>query len=96
MPEIYKILDTNKNIQKIILIGESGHEIYERYNDSRFTLAESLEEAVHIMQESAENIAHESGQKTIALMSPSAASFDMFNDVYDRGTQFTELIKSLK
>ncbi|NLD22238.1 MAG: hypothetical protein GX664_07190 [Bacteroidales bacterium] len=33
---------------------------------------------------------------SVVLMSPAAASFDMFENVYDRGGQFQKLISELK
>jgi len=87
LPEIYEILQA-KNIKKIILLGESGHELAKQYSDDRFQLAESLEDAV--------TAAHTTATPgDIVLMSPSAASFDMFENVYDRGDQFKSLVGSL-
>ena len=89
LPEIYEILQA-QNIQSIILIGESGHELAKRYQDDKFTLAESLEEAVNLAKEKAEK-----KPDSIVLMSPAAASFDMFKNVYDRGEKFQLLISNL-
>ncbi len=89
LPEIYEILKAPQ-IKKIILIGESGHELAKKFEDSRFILAESLKEAIETAKNEAEKIA-----PSIIVMSPSAASFDMFNSVYDRGDQFKNLIASL-
>ena len=88
-PEIYEILKS-KNIAKIILMGESGHDIAKKYQDDRFIIVESLKEAILTAKKAAEAIA-----PAIVLMSPSAASFDMFQNVYDRGAQFQDLIKNL-
>ena len=87
LPEIYEILQSPQ-IKSIILMGESGHELAKRYNDSRFILAESLEEAVNLARQEAKRI-----KPAIILMSPAAASFDMFENVYDRGTKFQALVK---
>lgn len=88
LPEIYDILQA-KNISKIILIGESGHALAEKYpDDHRFQIAESLEEAVQTARESAT-------PGTVVLMSPAAASFDMFENVYDRGNQYKLLVENL-
>ena len=92
LAEIYDILKA-PNIKTIILMGESGHEINNRYSDSRFVLVESLEEAVAKATEAA---AEESDRKAVVLMSPSAASFDMFENVYDRGAKFQSLVKALQ
>lgn len=88
LPEIYETISA-KNIKKIILMGESGHELAKKYQDSRFILAESLEEAVNSAKKEAENLSN-----SIVLMSPSAASFDMFENVYDRGAKFQNLVNS--
>ena len=89
LPEIYEILKSPQ-VKKIILLGESGHEIARLYQDERFILAESLLEAVNSAKETAETL-----KNAIVIMSPSAASFDMFENVYDRGDQFKNLVASL-
>ena len=89
LPEIYEVLKSN-NVKNIILMGESGHELAKRYQDPRFTLVESLEEAVQTATTTAKTYDH-----AVILMSPSAASFDMFKNVYDRGDQFKNLVASL-
>ena len=89
LPEIYEILNVPQ-VKKIVLIGESGHELAKKYNDNRFIVVESLKEAIEAAKEEAEKIS-----PSIVVMSPSAASFDMFNNVYDRGSQFKNLISSL-
>lgn len=90
IPEIYEILQAPQ-VKNIVLIGESGHELAKRYNDSRFTLAESLKEAVNKATELAKTY-----DNSIVVMSPAAASFDMFENVYDRGTKFQHLINNLE
>ncbi len=89
LPEIYDILKS-PNIQKIILIGESGHELAKRYTDDRFMLADSLEQAINTAKLEAETLDH-----PVVIMSPAAASFDMFTDVYDRGAKFQTIVNSL-
>ena len=71
-------------------MGESGHEIAKQYKDKRFIVAESLQEAIDVARKEAESFS-----PSIVVMSPSAASFDMFKNVYDRGTKYQELIKKL-
>ena len=90
LPEIYEYLQA-KNVKKIVLMGESGHELSKLYKDPRFTVVESLEDAVNTAKEAAEKLA-----PSIVVMSPGAASFDMFKNAYDRGDQYQTLIKALK
>ncbi len=89
LPEIYRII-SSPNIKHIVLIGESGHELANRYADNRFTIADSLDQAVATAREFAEAIT-----PTVVIMSPAAASFDMFDNVYDRGNQYQDIIKNL-
>ena len=94
IPEIYETLSGAANIKKIVLMGESGHEIYNRYANDKFILVESLEEAVNTARNEAEKLAT-ADSKAVVLMSPSAASFDMFENVYDRGDQFKSLVNKI-
>ena len=89
LPEIYEIIKAPQ-VKKVILIGESGHELASRYQDSRFTLANSLEAAVQSARKTAESL-----NSAVVIMSPSAASFDMFENVYDRGEQYKKVISNL-
>ncbi len=95
LPELYDFLHRSTNIIRIILIGESGHELDAKFDDPRFMLAESLKEAVGIAQNEAETLkaVSNSDREIIILMSPAAASFDMFENVYDRGAQYQALVR---
>lgn len=97
LPEIYEMLHTATNVLRIILIGESGHELKNRFVDPRFMTAKTLEEAVLSAQNEAETLRaiSYSDQDLIVLMSPAAASFDMFKNVYDRGDQYKLLVTNL-
>ena len=90
LPELYKILNQDY-IPAIILMGKSGHEFINRYQDSdlkdRLILTDSLKKAVEKAYEAAKN-----KDASIVVMSPAAASFDMFENVYDRGDQYKKII----
>lgn len=91
LPEIYETISA-KNVKKVILLGESGHALAKLYpDDSRFILTESLKEAVNTAAKAAASY-----DSAIVLMSPSAASFDMFKNVYDRGDQYQALVNQLE
>lgn len=89
LPELYNVLQS-KNIKKIILIGESGKALAHHYSHHNFIVANNLEAAVTAARLEAEAV-----KPSIVVMSPAAASFDMFKDVYDRGEKFRNLIASL-
>lgn len=97
LDEIFQILTLAKQVKKIVLIGESGRELGKRFKDARFITAASLDEAVIVAQEEAEKSANQAAEtKAIVLMSPAAASFDMFKDVYDRGAKFQNIVRELR
>ena len=89
LPEIYEIL-ARPQVKNIVLIGELGRKLADTYQDNRFNLADSLESSINIAKGLAEK-----DDNSIILMSPSAASFDMFENVYDRGDQFKKLVSLL-
>ncbi len=91
-PEIIKLFEETKNLNHIVLIGESGHALAKTLTSKQTTTAESLSDAIT----TARQIAESSDAPAIVLMSPAAASFDMFENVYDRGTQFQNLVQELR
>ena len=93
LPELYDILKSPQ-VKKIILLGESGNELAKKYGDPRFRLASSLSAAITAARLEAEAITT-AEKPAIVIMSPAAASFDMFENVYDRGAQFKNIIASL-
>ena len=82
------------NLMQAILIGETKDILAKDQDLSKFQFAETLEEAVlkakTIAEESAKN------QPSVVVMSPGAASFDMFKNFQDRGEQFQQIVKNLK
>lgn len=95
LAEIYEILAGAEHLVKVVLIGESGHELFRRYQDKRFVVTESLAEAVKKAREAGEGAARRTGG-AVVVMSPAAASFDMFKDAYERGEQFQKLVKAIR
>ncbi len=94
LPELINLFRATPTLQKVILIGESGQELTKRVSDQDWTFTQTLADAVNLAHTEAEKIATPN-QKVIVLMSPAAASFDMFENVYDRGQQFQKLIQDL-
>lgn len=96
LPELYNVMNS-PNIKRIILIGESGNALAHLYRDNRFRIANSLEAAVTGARLEAEALAATNSNHTaVVLMSPAAASFDMFESVYDRGEQYQKLVNNLQ
>ena len=78
------------NIIKAIFIGETRQKLASGKNPKRYLLVDNLKNAVSIARE----IAEENG--AYVIMSPGAASFDMFKDFKDRGEKFQKYVKGLK
>ncbi len=94
LSEVYEILQT-PTVKKIILIGESGHALAKKYHDPRFRVANNLSAAIFAARLEAEALTT-TDKPSIVIMSPAAASFDMFKNVYDRGEQYQNLINNLE
>ena len=84
-----------KNLEKVILIGDTARFLANGENENKYELATDLEDAVNRARAAAEKVAS-SSQPAIVLMSPGFASFDWFKNFTDRGEQFTKLVKGLK
>ncbi len=109
LPEIADLIQNTSAIAHLILIGESGQELYSLLSEKmleNITKAGSLSEAVNLATATAEKIvqsnhlqnppSNDTTKTPIVLMSPAAASFDMFESVYDRGAQFQKLVQDLQ
>ena len=90
LPAIAKLLTSTKNLEKVVLLGESGHKLYSDFPSAKFLLADSLADAVEKSFSAAKLTS-----ASVVLMSPAAASFDMFENVYDRGAQYQTIVKNL-
>ena len=90
LPKLAELFNMQTNLKNVILIGESGHTLYQDFYSPKFVLAESLKDAIDQARIKAEAIPN-----SIVLMSPAAASFDMFENIYDRGAQYQKLISEL-
>ena len=76
------------NLKKAFLIGETRHKLAENEDQAKYILEDTLESAVKDAKAAAEK-----AENSIVLLSPGAASFDMFKDFYARGDQFQKIIK---
>lgn len=88
---IRKAIFEPKNMKKVFLMGETRNGLAEGADASRYEIVEKFEEAVLKAKDEAEKLPN-----SVVLLSPGAASFDMFKDFYDRGDQFKALVKGLK
>ena len=78
------------NLVKAVFIGETKEKLASGKNSKRYILADDLKTAVEVAREIAEE------KNAYVIMSPGAASFDMFKNFKDRGEQFQKIVKGLK
>ena len=87
-----KAIFDHQNLIKAILIGETAEEFAKNEDPEKYILAGTdFEKAIKTAKKLAEN----SKEKAVVLLSPCAASFDMFRSYKDRGDQFKNLVNSL-
>lgn len=86
-----KVIFNAPNLAKAVLVGETRMKLAENESQDKFVLADDFATAIEIAKEAAEELAKE--YQTVVLLSPGAASFDMFKDFYDRGDQFKKIVE---
>lgn len=91
--ELASSISEQKNIKKVLLIGQTREKIAAALNQSSFSEYEVLQTV-----ELAEVVAH--AQKAansgdVVLFSPGCASFDMFKNFQERGEQFKKIVKEI-
>jgi UDP-N-acetylmuramoylalanine--D-glutamate ligase len=91
------LIDTlghRSNMKEVVLIGETRQKLAQQLQDARVSVkvtildARTMNEIVAYCTQVAEN-------GDVVVLSPGSASFDMFKDFYDRGTQFRDIVNAL-
>lgn len=90
LTETKKKLFHSENIKKVVLIGQTRDKLAAGEDQDSFIIANNLEEAVSYARDEAKNY-----QDAVVLLSPGAASFDMFKNFEERGRKFQEVVRSL-
>ncbi len=89
--ELRKLISEKENIKNLILIGDIGEKIGEgiknkhTVNLGHVSMIQIIDTAIEMTKPGG-----------VVILSPAAASFDMFKNYKDRGNQFKEAVKSLK
>lgn len=78
------------NVKKAILIGQTKEKLAEHEEKTKFILTDSLVAAVKTAQKEAQKYPN-----SVVLLSPGAASFDMFQNFEERGTKFQAIVRDL-
>lgn len=90
--ELIEMLPTRK-IRQVLCIGQEGERLYESLKAAGLPVANLGRELT--MDQVVMQAAAAAQPGDVVLLSPGAASFDMFNNAGDRGDQFQEAVRSL-
>ncbi len=82
-------INKNKNIKSVALIGQLKEKLYKIIDNQKVKRFKNLKDAVLTLFKKA-------GKNSVVLLSPGAASFDMFESYAQRGDEFKKIVKSLK
>ncbi len=82
------VKEINKNCKKVILLSGTGT------NRIKSKIKNNIE--AKSMKEAVAKAKAQATQGDVVLLSPAFASFGMFDNEFDRGDQFTKIVKSLK
>jgi len=92
--ELYSAINAKPNIKELILIGEIRHKVHKGLHDAGVSAKVTIFDG-RTMPEIVDYARSVAVTGDVVLLSPACASFDMFKDFYDRGTQFREYVQSL-
>lgn len=92
--ELLAEVKTNSHLKKIVILGSQNIPVYvseltKIAGDKIVGTAKSMQEAIKLARSV-------SGSGDAILLSPAFASFDLFQNEFDRGRQFNEVVKNYK
>jgi len=90
--ELVEYILNNKNIKFLTLMGQTGKRISEALLENDFTnfkLCDTLDDCVMNLYNMAQN-----KENSVIILSPAAASYDMYKNFEERGKHFKQLIKA--
>lgn len=90
--ELGDVINSSKNVKNIILIGEIRNEISKNINHKKVNM---FDLGLSNMKEIVKKASEISMNGEVVILSPAAASFDMFKDYKDRGNQFKEEVNKI-
>lgn len=93
--ELGKEIAASKQVNKIIVIGQVGPLIISGLNNAGFR-GSIINLKLKSMVKIVENAFRNTPYGGVVLLSPAAASFDMFENYKDRGKQFKKAVQNLK
>ncbi len=101
LSETKRIIFGAPELRRVFLLGEIAGKLAEGEDPEKYTAVQSLAEAVEGAQKVAEEASADvdggsaAGAGPVVLLSPGAASLDMFESYYVRGDEFQRLVRGL-
>jgi len=92
--ELGKVISEKKNVQNIILIGQIRQKIADSFKGLPFK-GQIIDLGISDMPTIVKKASEVTPKGGVVILSPAAASFDMFENYKDRGNQFKEAVQSL-
>ena len=92
--DMAEAIKSSPNIKQLIIIGEIRHKLADFLVSQGVDSPIDVSEA-HTMPEIVRLAKNYASSGDVVILSPGCASFDMFKDFYDRGTQFREVVLGL-
>ena len=93
--DLGKEIVASKQVKKVIIIGKVGPLIIKSLNKAGYK-GSIINLKQRSMARIVENALRNTPRGGVVLLSPAAASFDMFRDYKDRGNQFKKAVQNLK
>lgn len=91
--ELAKKIKDTQHVSNVVVIGQTGPIIKQALNECNYTsITEKYDSSMGDIVATAYRIAERPGA---VLLSPACASFDMFEDYIDRGSQFNQAVQVL-
>jgi len=91
--EMVETIKIHDNVKEVVLIGEVRHKLQTLLAEAGVTTKVTVFDG-RTMSEIVDYLVSQAVAGDLVLLSPGCASFDMFRDFYDRGTQFRTLVNA--
>lgn len=88
-------ISKSKNIKSIMLIGQLKNKLYKLLKNYGLQITDLKIRKVKTLKEAVFTLSKKTVKNEVVLLSPAAASFDMFESYVERGQEFKKLVRDL-
>jgi UDP-N-acetylmuramoylalanine--D-glutamate ligase len=92
--DLIQTIKSHGNVKELVLIGEIRHKLQSLFAYAGVAAKITVFDG-RTMPEIVDYLASQAVSGDVVLLSPGCASFDMFHDFYERGTQFRSVVNAL-